>query len=64
MTVGKVEIIGRRVYIVVNQQGTLEKLNKITILGQFILEIMQGLGINQDLSYIRKFVYKHKKRGK
>lgn len=45
-------------YIVVNQQGTLEKLPKANLIKRFIIEIRQGLGIYfKNVQEAKKFLY-------
>lgn len=61
MIVGHVKTIGGNLYVVVNKNGTLEKLNKIKWFALLYLEIMQGLNKFLSLPELRKYIKKWKK---
>jgi hypothetical protein len=61
MQVGEVKRIDGRLYVVINIQGTLEKLNAIKWYALLYLEIMQGLNRFMPLPELRAFIKKYQK---
>ena len=60
MQVGNFKVIDKIIYVVVNSQGTLEKLNKIKWYALLYLEIRQGLNMQMPLIKLRAFIKKYK----
>jgi len=59
--IGSVEKLHNKLYVVVNIEGTLEKLNNIKWYALLYLEILQGLNKIMPLPELRKFIKKYKK---
>jgi hypothetical protein len=62
MTVGHVYNTKKGFFVVVNKQGTIEKLPKIKWHARLYLEIMQGFGKVMPLVKLRKYCDKWKKK--
>ena len=61
MMIGHCKFIGKDIYIIVNDSGTLEKRHQIKWFARLYLEIIQGFGKPMSLPKLRRFIIKHKK---
>jgi len=61
MIIGEVIRLKSISYVVVNKEGTLEKLPDITFKARLYLEIRQGMGKYFSIKEARDFINKHKK---
>jgi len=61
LQVGTIVKLKNKLYVVVNKQGSLEKLNEIKWWALLYLEILQGLNIYMSLPKLRVFIKKYKK---
>lgn len=61
MVVGSVHAVGKDLYVIVNKQGTIEKLPRIGSWWVLCLFFLQAFGKVKSLPEVRAYVRKHSK---
>ncbi len=61
MNIGDVVKMSDRNYLIVNTNGTMEKLPEIKWYLNFYFKLRQGFGIKNKIANVRKLALKHKK---